>query len=161
MGNFAVYHPETGELLWTGRCQDGMEALQPGPFNRVLYPIEDPHAYASEVHRVDLGQVPPALVRKGLMGATIDTVNLTTDPASRAIISGIPVGVTARINGVAQSGTIEDGTLEFGADMAGVYTVELTRADLRTQAFVITVITGITIGTATATGSALGEVTPV
>jgi hypothetical protein len=80
----------------------------------------------------------PHVKLKAPIVASIDLTELTTDQASQAWINGIPAGVEALVDNVSQ-GVIADGTLAFGSDLPGQFTIELRRADLLSKTFVVTV----------------------
>jgi hypothetical protein len=141
MAGFAIYLQDTGQLLRTGWCLDGDEILQtqPGEDLLLLPDDQDPHAITSETHLVYTSTTGSYHVRaKAPIVASIDLTELTTAPTSQARIDGIPAGVEALVDNVSQ-GVIGDGTLAFGSDLPGQFTIELRRADLLSKTFVVTV----------------------
>jgi hypothetical protein len=141
MAGFAIYLPDTGELLRTGWCSDGDESLQaqPGEGLLLLPEDQDPQAITPETHLVVFSATGRAHVEpKAPIVASIDLTELTTDPSSHARIVGIPAGVEALVDNVSE-GVIDDGTLVFGSDAPGTFTIELRRIDLLSKAFTITV----------------------
>jgi hypothetical protein len=141
MAGFAIYLPETGQLLRTGWSPDGDEILQaqPGEELLVLPDDQDPATLAPATHLVVFSVTGrPHVKSKAPIVASIDLTELTTDQASQARIDGIPAGVEALVDNVSQ-GVIADGTLAFGSDLPGQFTIELRRADLLSKTFVVTV----------------------
>lgn len=141
MAGFAIYLPDTGELLRTGWSPDGAEILQAQPGEGLLFLPEDqdPAAITPETHLVVFSVTGRAHIRaKDPLVAWIDKTELTTDPASNAEISSIPPGTEAFLDGVSQ-GVLDSGLLVFGSSLPGLFKIELRRLDLVALSFEITV----------------------
>lgn len=75
----------------------------------------------TDTHYVNVvtGQV----LNRPKMSVSVTTNSIPADGVSEAVISGLPNPTTASVNG--NEVTVTDGTLEFSADLPGVYRIDL------------------------------------
>jgi hypothetical protein len=137
MAAFVIYRLDTNEVLRCGWCADGMEQAQAQP-GEAMIRIKDARSISLETHWITINRFGQAEIRERQpMAVGIDRTELTTAAGDHAIITGCPTA-EVWINGEAK-GQVDDGTLEFGSDTPGIYTIELRSPAFLTQIFVIKV----------------------